>query len=79
MARAELTVTLNHMRTAVKAMRELGVASWIGSPLGDLHLGPPPPVRETESPEKDENASRRQYYNEVLGRGVTDAELKNLP
>jgi hypothetical protein len=80
MARAELSVTINHLRTVVKAMRELGVASWAGSPMGDLILGQEPPPRDqatTSAP--DENAERRRYYQDVLNRRVTDEELKKLP
>ncbi len=80
MARVELSATITQLRSVVKAMRELGVAHWGGSPLGDLVLGPAPAPSDTSAKsEPDENADRRRYYTEVLNRNVTDAELKKLP
>ena len=76
MARAELN--LSQFRSVVKEMRDLGVASWAGSPVGDVILGPAPAARGKKA-DKDPKSERRNYYAEVLGRPVTDAELEKLP
>lgn len=78
MARPELTITLNNFEKVVARMRDLGVASWVGSPVGDVILGPAPSdvVEQKKPTTKDE---RREYYRDVLGRHVGDQELKNLP
>lgn len=66
---------LSELRTQVTAMRELGVVSWNG-----IVLGPEPlPKPKEEEKKRDKNYERRTYYQEVLGRSVSDAELKLLP
>lgn len=75
MARTKLTPDLADLRIQVATMRELGVVSWNG-----IVLGPEPlPKSTAKPPKKDEQYERRTYYQEVLGRSVGDAELKNLP
>jgi hypothetical protein len=78
MARPQLTTLLQEFRQVVKEMRDHGVASWVGSPIGDVVLGAPPPSKATKA-DKDPNADRRNYYSELFGRPVTGAELEKLP
>lgn len=78
MARAQLSIALADFRSVVKEMRELGVASWVDSPVGSVVLGPAPSARATK-PDVDPKADRREFYSEVFGRNVTDQELAKLP
>lgn len=78
MARVELTAQLREFRAVVKEMRDLGVASWTNSPVGDVVLGPPPKA-EISVEEKDPKANRRSYYEGIFNRPVTDSELERLP
>lgn len=56
-------------------MRELGVLSWDG-----IVLGPEPrPKAEIEKENADPNRTRRAHYVELMGRPVSDLELRNLP
>lgn len=78
MARAQLNNAVGELKTIVKEMRALGVASWLNSPIGDIHLGPEP-RKEPKLGDADPKAPRRTYYSELYGRPVTDAELEKLP
>jgi hypothetical protein len=71
-------LNLTHFTEVVVMMRKLGVASWVNSPVGDLHLGPEPP-RAPKKEDADPKKARRSYYAELLGRPVTDAEVEMLP
>jgi hypothetical protein len=75
----ELTTTLTNFETVVRSMRKLGVASWQGSPVGDIVLGPAPLPNAKFATETDPKAARKAYYSEVFGRPVGEAELRNLP
>ncbi len=78
MSRAPRELNLAHFREVVAEMRELGVATWVNSPVGDIHLGAPPPARAKKE-DVDPKKQRKNYYAELLGRPVTDAELEHLP
>lgn len=66
---------LKALEDAVAVMRKLGVVSWDG-----ILLGPEPSKAEKKAKEEpDDNKDRRAYYRDVLGRDVTDYELKRLP
>ena len=76
MARTQLR--LGDLALVVDKMRELGIASWCNSPIGDVILGQAP----ADKPKKvalDPLEARRTHYTELLGRKVTDAELEKLP
>jgi hypothetical protein len=69
---------LNEFRAVVAEMRELGVASWTNSPVGDVILGQAPAPRAKKA-DRDPLRDRRIHYTELLGRPVTDSELEKLP
>lgn len=79
MARPELNKQLEDFGRVVAKMRELGVASWTMSPVGDIVLGAAPLTAAQTRASKDPKAQRRVYYTELLGRPVTDAEMENFP
>lgn len=58
----------------VEVMRKRGVVSWNG-----IVLGPEPRATKIEKGEPDPLRHRREHYEELLGRSVTDAELARLP
>lgn len=79
MARAR-QLNLSDFEATVEKMRELGVASWANSPVGDIILGPDPVrMKKTDKASTDPETQRRSYYTEVLGYPVSDAMLKKLP
>ena len=78
MARAQLNTQLAEFEAVVKAMREHGVASWAGSPVGDIMLGAEP-VRPQKAAKVDPTQARRDMYTELLGRPVSEEEAKRLP
>lgn len=64
----------------VAEMRRLGVTSWANSPVGDIVLGPEPPVaHSTPVSQDDPYKEARAFYSQLLGRPVSDAEIKRLP
>ncbi len=76
----ELKTTLSDFESVVGHMRKLGVAQWVGSPVGDITLGPPPKEAEaapTKTP--DPLADRRTHYEGLLNQKLTDAVLAQLP
>lgn len=75
----QLSTTLHDLAVCVRDMRALGIASWAGSPVGDLALGPDPKKTKLAEDPKDPLAQRRRYFAELLGRPVSDEELKNFP
>ncbi len=61
-------------------MRKLGVAQWIGSPVGDITLGPPPQAATANAGKKpDPLEERRTHYEGLLNQKLTDAVLAHLP
>lgn len=69
----ELNETL--VRRKVALMRELGIVV-----LGDTTLGPPPlPKVKLDKKDADPRAERRSYYESMLNRNLSDAELDALP
>lgn len=73
-----LELTLASLGTVVHTMRDLGILSWCGSPVGDIVLGAVPAKAPKEEPSTKPNA-RRSYYEDLLNRGVDDKELEKLP
>lgn len=79
MAGPQLSRVLADFEMVVERMRDRGVASWVGSPVGDLVLGPAPMTRKQLKASTDPKEARRSYYTDILGRPVTDAEMEKLP
>jgi hypothetical protein len=68
--------SLAELAATVGEMRRLGVVSWNG-----IVLGPDPQriaAKAKETP-SDPLAAQRAYYSDVLGRPVSDDEVKRLP
>lgn len=79
MARTELSAALQQFEKVVARMRELGVASWTNSPVGDITLGPPPPAKPVKQEDVDPKEMKRMHYSTLFNRQVTDPELEKLP
>lgn len=82
MARTELSTSLAHFEKVVSKMRDLGVASWTNSPVGDIVLGPPQMLAKPEEKGDAKQTSieaRRKEYEMLFNKPMSDAELKRLP
>lgn len=70
---------LDELTAIVDMMREKGVVRLVS--LGtEIVLGPPVQKAKAKEQDVDHNLeARREHYEVLLGRGVSDEELRRLP